>query len=46
MFLIGAVPLLVLSSQEPEVSVKRVAVSALGEIAKHSLQVIIILLVV
>lgn len=32
----GAVPLLVLCVQEPELSLKRVAASALSDIAKHS----------
>lgn len=32
----GAVPLLVLCSQEPEVSLKQTAAFALGELAKHS----------
>ena len=32
----GAVPLLVLCVQEPEISLKRVAACTLAEIAKHS----------
>lgn len=32
----GAVPLLVLCIQEPEVALKRIAASALSDIAKHS----------
>ena len=32
----GAVPLLVLCVQEPELSLKRVAASALSDVAKHS----------
>jgi Armadillo/beta-catenin-like repeat len=32
----GAVPLLVLCVQEPELSLKRIAASALSDIAKHS----------
>lgn len=32
----GAVPLLVLCVQEPELSLKRVAASALSDIAKHT----------
>jgi hypothetical protein len=32
----GAVPLLVLCAQEPELSLKRIAASALSDIAKHS----------
>ena len=32
----GAVPILVLSIQEPELSLKRVAASALSDIAKHT----------
>ncbi len=32
----GAVPLLVLCLQEPEIALKRVAASALSDIAKHS----------
>ena len=32
----GAVPLLVLCVQEPELAVKRIAASALGDVAKHS----------
>lgn len=32
----GAVPLLVLCIQEPEIALKRIAVSALSDIAKHS----------
>jgi len=32
----GAVPILVLSIQEPEISLKRVAASALSDIAKHT----------
>ena len=35
----GAVPLLVLCVQEPEISVKRIAASALSDIAKHSPEV-------
>ena len=37
----GAVPLLVLCVQEPEISVKRIAASALSDIAKHSPEVCI-----
>lgn len=33
---VGAVPLLVLCIQEPEIPLKRIAASALSEIAKHS----------
>jgi hypothetical protein len=32
----GAVPLLVLCVQEPEISLKRIATSTLSDIAKHS----------
>lgn len=32
----GAVPLLVLCIQEPELSVKRISASALSDIAKHT----------
>lgn len=32
----GAVPLLVLCVQEPELSLKRIAASALSDISKHS----------
>ncbi len=32
----GAVPLLVLCVQEPELAVKRIAASALGDVAKHT----------
>ncbi len=32
----GAVPLLVLCAQEPELAVKRIAASALGDVAKHT----------
>ena len=32
----GAVPLLVLCIQEPELSLKRIAASALSDISKHS----------
>lgn len=35
----GAVPLLVLSIQEPEIALKRIAASALSDIAKHSPEV-------
>ena len=35
----GAVPLLVLSIQEPEIALKRIAASALSDIAKHSSEV-------
>ena len=35
----GAVPLLVLCLQEPELSLKRVSASALSEVAKHSPEV-------
>ena len=35
----GAVPLLVLCIQEPEVSLKRVSASALSDICKHSPEV-------
>lgn len=37
----GAVPLLVLSIQEPEIALKRIAASALSDIAKHSPEVIL-----
>ncbi len=32
----GAIPLLVLTGQEPELSLKRIAASALSDIAKHT----------
>ena len=32
----GAVPLLVLCIQEPEISLKRISASSLGDICKHS----------
>jgi Armadillo/beta-catenin-like repeat len=32
----GAVPLLVLCLQEPELALKRISASALGDIAKHT----------
>jgi hypothetical protein len=32
----GAVPLLVLCVQEPELAVKRIAASVLGDVAKHT----------
>ena len=35
----GAVPLLVLCIQEPEIALKRIATSALSDIAKHSPEV-------
>ena len=35
----GAVPLLVLCIQEPEISLKRITASALNDIAKHSPEV-------
>ena len=35
----GAVPLLVLCIQEPEIALKRIAASALSDIAKHSPEV-------
>ena len=35
----GAVPLLVLCIQEPELSLKRIAASALSDICKHSPEV-------
>ncbi len=35
----GAVPLLILCVQEPEVSLKRIAASALSDISKHSAEV-------
>ncbi len=35
----GAVPLLVLCIQEPEISLKRIAASALSDICKHSPEV-------
>ena len=35
----GAVPPLILCVQEPELTLKRIAVSALSEIAKHSPEV-------
>lgn len=35
----GAVPLLVLCMQEPEIALKRIAASALSDIAKHSPEV-------
>lgn len=34
----GAVPLLVLCLQEPDLSLKQIAASALADIAKHSLE--------
>jgi hypothetical protein len=34
----GAVPLLILCLQEPEIELKRVAASALSDICKHSLE--------
>lgn len=37
----GAVPLLVLCIQEPELSLKRIASSALSDICKHSPEVIL-----
>ena len=33
---VGAVPLLVLCLQEPEIALKRISASALSEISKHS----------
>ena len=36
----GAVPLLVLCIQEPEIALKRIAASALSDIAKHSPEVL------
>ncbi len=36
---VGAIPLLVLCVQEPELSLKRIAASALSDIAKHSPEV-------
>jgi hypothetical protein len=36
LFTAGAVPLLVLCVQEPELSLKRIAASALSDIAKHT----------
>ena len=33
---VGAVPLLILCEQEPEISLKRIAASSLSDIAKHS----------
>ena len=36
----GAVPLLVLCVQEPELGVKRIAASALSDIAKHTPEVV------
>ena len=36
---VGAVPLLVLCVQEPELSLKRIAASSLSDIAKHSAEV-------
>lgn len=35
----GAVPLLVLCIQEPEIALKRISASALSDIAKHSPEV-------
>lgn len=35
----GAIPLLVLCLQEPELSLKRIAASALSDISKHSAEV-------
>lgn len=35
----GAVPLLVLCIQEPEIALKRIAASAMSDIAKHSPEV-------
>lgn len=35
----GAVPLLVLCIQEPEIALKRIAASALSDISKHSPEV-------
>jgi len=35
----GAVPLLVLCNQEPELSLKRISASALSDISKHSPEV-------
>lgn len=43
-FQLGAVPLLVLCVQEPEFNVKRIASSALSDIAKHTPEVIIFIL--
>ena len=40
----GAVPLLVLCIQEPEMPLKRIAASALSDICKHSPEVGIIIL--
>ena len=37
----GAVPLLVLCLQEPEIALKRISASALSDIAKHSSEVVI-----
>ena len=34
----GAVPLLILCIQEPEIALKRVAASVLSDIAKHTLE--------
>lgn len=36
----GAVPLLILCVQEPEISLKRISASALSDISKHSAEVI------
>lgn len=39
----GAVPLLVLCVQEPELSLKRIAASALSDISKHTSEVILLI---
>ncbi len=36
---VGAIPLLVLCVQEPELSLRRIAASALSDVAKHSPEV-------
>lgn len=39
---VGAVPLLVLCIQEPELDLKRIAASALSDICKHSPEVLLL----
>ena len=41
----GAIPLLVLCIQEPEISVKRISASALSDICKHSPEVFDLILI-
>ena len=41
----GAIPLLVLCIQEPEISVKRISASALSDICKHSPEVFDVILI-